>query len=72
MGFEVLDSAANFVFAKHPLISGREVYEKRKENGVLVRHFAKERIKDYNRISVGTAEQIDELFGAIKRIWRFR
>ena len=72
MGFEVLDSAANFVFAKHPLINGQEVYEKLKENGVLVRHFAKDRIKDYNRITVGTAEQIDELFGAIKRIWRIR
>ena len=72
MGFEVLDSAANFVFAKHSLISGLEVYEKLKENGVLVRHFSKDRIKDYNRITVGTAEQTDELLGAIKRIWRIR
>lgn len=69
LGFEVTDSKANFVFAKHPRISGQEIYEKLKENGVLVRHFTKERIKDYNRITIGTKAQMDILFDTFRKIW---
>lgn len=69
LGFELIDSKANFVFAKHPDISGQEIYEKLKANGVLVRHFTKERIKDYNRITIGTKEQMDVLFDTFQKIW---
>ena len=69
LGFEVVDSRANFVFAKHPAISGQEIYEKLKANGVLVRHFTKERIKEYNRITIGTKEQMDILFETFRKIW---
>ena len=69
LGFEVVDSKANFVFAKHPSISGQEIYEKLKANGVLVRHFTKERIKEYNRITIGTKEQMDVLFETFRKIW---
>ena len=69
LGFEVVDSNANFVFAKHPSISGQEIYEKLKANGVLVRHFTKGRIKEYNRITIGTKEQMDVLFGTFRKIW---
>ena len=69
LGFEVVDSKANFVFAKHPAISGQEIYEKLKANGVLVRHFTKERIKEYNRITIGTKEQMDVLFETFRKIW---
>ena len=69
LGFEVVDSKANFVFAKHPSIPGQEIYEKLKANGVLVRHFTKERIKEYNRITIGTKEQMDILFGTFRKIW---
>ena len=68
MGFELPDSEANFVFARHPKFSGRELYEKLRERGVLVRHFAKPRIADYCRITVGSEEQNGALLAALKEI----
>ena len=65
IGFTVLPSAANFLFAKHARISGEEIYRKLKERGILVRHFTLERIKDYNRITVGTMEQMEALLAAL-------
>lgn len=61
LGFEVLDSKANFVFAKCSKIDGGKLYIKLKENGILIRHFTKERIKDYNRITIGTMKQMKAL-----------
>ncbi len=68
LGFEATDSSANFIFAKHPRIDGKELYLKLKERGILVRHFDKERIAQYNRITVGTPQQMQELINAIKLI----
>ena len=63
-GFEVLPSKANFLFAKPGFTGGEAYYLGLKERGVLVRHFAKERIKDYVRITIGSEEQMRGLLSA--------
>lgn len=67
-GFSVIPSDANFVFAKHNDISGEKLYQELKKRGILVRHFAKERIKDYNRITIGTREQMEEFIKTTKTV----
>ena len=65
LGFEVTKSSANFLFARHPDIPGEELYRRLKEKGILIRHFNKERIREYNRISIGTDEQMDTFLAAV-------
>ena len=61
LGFEVLPSAANFVFARHRSHGGADLAAKLRQHGVLVRHFGKTRIKDFLRITVGTEDQCSRL-----------
>lgn len=68
MGFSVLPSSANFLFAKSGSMGGRELYEKLRERGILVRHFDKEQIRDYNRITIGTEEEMEQFLTAVKEI----
>jgi histidinol-phosphate aminotransferase len=67
LGFEVLPSAANFVFARHPARGGAELASALREQGVLVRHFDKPRIADYLRITVGTRSDTNRLVAALIR-----
>ena len=67
-GFTVLPSSANFIFAKSSDFSGETLYKKLKEKGVLVRYFAKERLTDFVRITIGTREQTDILLSRIDKI----
>lgn len=70
MGFEVLPSRANFVFARKPGRDGGELYRELKKRGVLVRHFDAPRIADYLRITVGTPEEMDVLFNELDEIMK--
>ena len=68
LGFTVTDSLANFVFAKHPDFNGKDIYLKLKSNGILVRHFDKERLSEYNRITIGSIEQMTKFINTLKSI----
>ena len=68
LGFEVLDSHTNFVFAKNPAITGGVLYKQLKDRGILVRYFDKERLLPFVRITIGTREQMDCLLAAIREI----
>jgi len=66
LGFEVLPSVANFVFARHRGHSGADLAARLRERDVLVRHFRKRRIEDFLRITVGTEEQCSRLMAVLR------
>jgi histidinol-phosphate aminotransferase len=66
LGFEVLPSLANFVFARHPNRRGAELAAGLRQRGVLVRHFQKPRIEDFLRITVGTDDQCGRLIALLR------
>ena len=68
LGFEVLPSKANFLFARSYKIGGQTLYEELKKRGILVRHFRQPRIREFNRITIGTAGQMAKLIETIKNI----
>ena len=68
LGFEVLDSGANFLFAKAKQMDGETLYKRLKEKGVLVRHFNLDRIKDFNRITIGSEKQMQIFLQKVEEI----
>ncbi len=68
LGFEVLPSLTNFVFAKTDRMSGEALYRELKRRGILVRHFSKASITDYNRITIGTKEQMEAFISTVSDI----
>ena len=68
LGFTVLPSKANFLFAKSDRISGQKLYEELKRRGILVRHFTNPRITDFNRITIGTPEQMQIFINTVKEV----
>jgi histidinol-phosphate aminotransferase len=64
-GFEVLPSAANFIFARHPQQDAGELAARLREQGVIVRHFKQPRIAQFLRITIGTPEMNQALVDAL-------
>ena len=65
LGFEVLPSAANFVFARHPQKDAATLAAGLREQGVIVRHFKQARIAQFLRITIGAPEQNQALLDAL-------
>jgi histidinol-phosphate aminotransferase len=68
MGFQVLPSSANFIFARHPQYDAEQISRGLRDQGILVRHFKHERIKQFLRISIGTMRDNDRLCNALKGV----
>lgn len=68
LGFSVLPSKTNFLFVKTEQIGGRKLYEELKKKGVLVRNFTSERIKDFNRVTIGTKAEMEIFIQKTKEI----
>lgn len=69
-GFAVLDSAANFLFAKAPFAGGESLYRRLKARGILIRHWNRPRIGDWCRITVGTRAQMEALLAAVDALMK--
>ncbi|MBD9427554.1 histidinol-phosphate transaminase [Pseudomonas sp. PDM15] len=68
LGFEVLPSAANFIFARHPQKDAGELAAALREHGVIVRHFKQQRIAQFLRITIGNPEQNQALLDALRQV----
>ncbi|MBO5269576.1 MAG: histidinol-phosphate transaminase [Clostridia bacterium] len=68
LGFFVTESKANFVFAESPDIDGETLYKALRDRGILVRFFGKGRIRNFNRISIGTRADMDAFVEAVGEI----
>ena len=68
LGFTVLDSYSNFIFAKSGDITGQDLYLKLKDRGILVRWFDAERIRPFVRITIGSKEQLTAMVNTIKEL----
>lgn len=68
LGFEVLPSSANFLFARHPDHGGAELCAALRERAILVRHFSDPRIADFLRITIGTREELERLTQTLTEI----
>lgn len=68
LGFDILPSKANFIFASHKTEKAAEIASKLREQGVIVRYFNKPRIDNFLRITIGTQEQNQRLIDSLKTI----
>jgi histidinol-phosphate aminotransferase len=68
LGFEVIPSAANFVFTRHPSRDAEELAQQLRERSIIVRHFKQARIEQYLRITVGTDDENQRLCQALTEI----
>jgi len=69
LGWNVLPSSANFIFAEKEGLSGETVYNSLKKKGILVRHFNMEGIRNFVRITIGTDENMEDLMKAVRTLF---
>ena len=67
LGFVFPDAQANFIFASHPDYDAKELFEALKKENIYVRYWGSRRIEQYLRITVGTREEMEELFKFLKK-----
>lgn len=68
LGFTFPESYGNFIFASHKRVPAKDIFNRLKENDIYVRHWDKERIGNYLRITIGTDEQMEALYAALRKI----
>lgn len=68
LGFEVLPSAANFIFARHPQQDAAQIAAKLRDKAIIVRHFKQPRIEQFLRVTVGTAQENQALVEALRTL----
>lgn len=66
LGFEFTDSKTNFIFARHPAHDAKELFEMLKKKQIYVRYFEGGRTSQYLRITIGTREEMEQLFSALE------
>ncbi|MNN71651.1 Histidinol-phosphate aminotransferase [compost metagenome] len=68
LGFNVVDSKANFIFISHSQVRAETIFEKLKQRNIYVRHFKKPEIDNYLRVSIGTDQEMNEFYQGVKEI----
>ena len=68
MGFRVVPSQANFLLMEHPTVKGREIYDRLRDRGILVRYFNKPRVANHLRVTIGTEEEMDHFLRQLETI----
>jgi histidinol-phosphate aminotransferase len=68
LGFHVLPSSANFLFARHPGKSGADLAAQLRSRGILIRRFSGDRVSDFLRITIGTDAECDRLLASLREI----
>jgi len=68
LGFDVLPSQANFLFARHPQRDAAQLHKELRARNIMVRYFAKPRIDQFLRITVGTDDECRALITALRQI----
>jgi len=68
LGFTTIPSQTNFILTKTSAVGGKELYLALKSKGILIRHFDKPRLRDYIRVTIGTAEEMQAFVAAVQQI----
>ena len=68
LGFTFPDSMTNFIFARHESVNAEVIYEELRKRNIYVRYFKKPVLDNYLRISIGTPEEMEELYIVLQEI----